>query len=943
MAVTADEILVRMIAQNQQYLAAMKQAQGSTSAVDQQLKTLRETMGRPMPNITPGPGLTVLAQQAGNARKEIRNLQFNLPNLAAQVNDIGVTAAGGMQPWLIALQQGAQLNQAFAGQSAQASMRGMAAAIRSVVSPQSLLIFALVGGAAALIQWGMGILRAGKDTETFQTHIEKAQEKLSEMEKSASDASSGGLDEMRKKYGEITEEIIAMTDAIDDRNTRLAEAGIKGALDAIKSENGMSLTQKLFDKSPVTADRGLVETDYVIQNINEKLKLGNSMSDRLRQSLADVFSAKTVSESADALAVVREELTAVVLAGGDGAKSAEALLGQFLDVEKSLKQFANLTDEGAGRIRAMADEAKLLADEINRAVEKAVELAASSEKERALANIGSRYANDPAGKARAEAELEFDSMVGEDARRLRSVDLLRQAYIANKVAAAEVTEQTRLQAEHDKESAAALEKQTAERTKDTALAQERIALLQSEAAVQQAINEFGKGSVEAERAKEAAAEATFRVWVDSLNVTADMKKELMQSYENALALSSVDIQTGIANAANEAARLTAELYAAVAAADRLATAGVTDVRRAQIELQYRKDPVGRAGALAEENFINTVGKDNLSLRGVDQDRREYVEASKEAARLVEQKNALNEADREAERLSKKKASGGGGAAKKIAGVDDKILKDIEALRAEAEVLNSVTDATDKYGNAVEAARKKAEMLQTLQNGGVAITDAVRLQVEQLGDAWLEAADKTDIARERLERMKSIGQEVSSSLKSAFDGAFDDAAGALENLGKQLAMITLKMSLMKLFPSVFGQGAFMDLGYADGGYTGAGGKNEAAGVVHRGEYVMDADTVRRAGGPSSFDALRRGLRGYSGGGYVGMPKVPTQQPASSMGGTQVKIIDQRGANAPPVEMKQERGPDGREVLVATIREEWARGSFDKSVKSRQGVGPRKVSR
>lgn len=37
------------------------------------------------------------------------------------------------------------------------------------------------------------------------------------------------------------------------------------------------------------------------------------------------------------------------------------------------------------------------------------------------------------------------------------------------------------------------------------------------------------------------------------------------------------------------------------------------------------------------------------------------------------------------------------------------------------------------------------------------------------------------------------------------------------------------------------GAF---GYAKGGYTGDGPANEVAGVVHRGEYVIPADQVKR---------------------------------------------------------------------------------------------------
>jgi hypothetical protein len=36
------------------------------------------------------------------------------------------------------------------------------------------------------------------------------------------------------------------------------------------------------------------------------------------------------------------------------------------------------------------------------------------------------------------------------------------------------------------------------------------------------------------------------------------------------------------------------------------------------------------------------------------------------------------------------------------------------------------------------------------------------------------------------------------------------------------------------------------GYAEGGFTGIGGKYEPAGIVHRGEWVMPAETVDRHG-------------------------------------------------------------------------------------------------
>lgn len=50
------------------------------------------------------------------------------------------------------------------------------------------------------------------------------------------------------------------------------------------------------------------------------------------------------------------------------------------------------------------------------------------------------------------------------------------------------------------------------------------------------------------------------------------------------------------------------------------------------------------------------------------------------------------------------------------------------------------------------------------------------------------------------------------------------------------------------------------GYSAGGYTGAGGVNEIAGPVHRGEVVWSQADVRRWGGWRAVDALRRGQVG-----------------------------------------------------------------------------------
>lgn len=88
-------------------------------------------------------------QRLGKAANDNINAMQSTPgNIAAQFQDIGVTAAGGMSPLIIGLQQGTQLSAAFAG-----GLGNLGAALRQVFSATALLTIGLVTGLAALIQY----------------------------------------------------------------------------------------------------------------------------------------------------------------------------------------------------------------------------------------------------------------------------------------------------------------------------------------------------------------------------------------------------------------------------------------------------------------------------------------------------------------------------------------------------------------------------------------------------------------------------------------------------------------------------------------------------------------------------------------------------------------------------------------------------------------------
>jgi len=118
---------------------AMQQADAHVIAYQQHLASL--------PKVVNG-AKSSLDRLGAAANDNINRLQATPGNIAAQFQDIGVTAAAGMSPMLIALQQGTQLSAAFAG----GGLKNLGAAFANLLSPTSLLTIGIVGLVAALLQ-----------------------------------------------------------------------------------------------------------------------------------------------------------------------------------------------------------------------------------------------------------------------------------------------------------------------------------------------------------------------------------------------------------------------------------------------------------------------------------------------------------------------------------------------------------------------------------------------------------------------------------------------------------------------------------------------------------------------------------------------------------------------------------------------------------------------
>ncbi|MUO83991.1 tape measure protein [Agrobacterium vitis] len=241
----------------------------------------------------------------------------------------------------------------------------------------------------------------------------------------------------------------------------------------------------------------------------------------------------------------------------------------------------------------------------------------------------------------------------------------------------------------------------------------------------------------------------------------------------------------------------------------------------------------------------------------------------------------------------------------------------------------------------EEARKKGDA--DWQNAK--LTPEQISKIEAASDAYAKQADVLRRVEEAQQNTEAAAREFYDTAKSAFSDvimgaeSFEDAlSGVLKKLGE--------LALNSAFDGLLGgssatssggwlTGIFKNLGFADGGYTGAGGKYEPAGVVHKGEYVFDADAVRKAGGPAGLDAMRKRLKGYSSGGYVGpsAPRMPDLSRAASSKASAVQIsinpvIDNRGASVEAVARQEQAMNKLQKTLpaqiITAVRDARARG-------------------
>ncbi|HWM81640.1 MAG TPA: tape measure protein [Pseudolabrys sp.] len=244
-------------------------------------------------------------------------------------------------------------------------------------------------------------------------------------------------------------------------------------------------------------------------------------------------------------------------------------------------------------------------------------------------------------------------------------------------------------------------------------------------------------------------------------------------------------------------------------------------------------------------------------------------------------------------------------------------RQIDLMGVEARTIDQTAAARERARVVVELETAAREANRKAGLASTEVTAAQRTQIEALADAYGKAAAQLEqlngplasYAREAANTDKQLQDLVVGGLNQFEDSLMDVISGTksaeeafkamtasiLNDIARMVIRMTVLGPLAKGIGGLFGfsEGGAVP-GFATGGYTGGGGKYQPAGVVHKGEYVFDADATRRIG----VKNLERLRQGFAEGGFVGSaPRLPNLRGG---GGAPINApvsvsIDARGAD------------------------------------------------
>ncbi|MGN7870967.1 phage tail tip lysozyme [Paracoccus sp. 22332] len=275
-------------------------------------------------------------------------------NVAAQGFDIGVTAAMGMHPLMIGLQQGSQLAQVATQMGGgKAALTGIAQGFMSLISPTTLATIALTTFGAVGIQW---LMKLGGETKSLEEAMADLEDSVGRLKDVNANARRGFAD-LAGEFGSTTEDAQKLLDVLAEIERRTAGRSAQATMSSLVNELGGGSMLGLRSESDQfgSLQRLFGEASWLTSGrISES---GSPLSFAVNTAMDGVIAAGKTDDIEAQIAAVETLFDAVTTAAeafGGLSKEEDAWLGKIGQALADLQRIKGLDENAAGIAQAEA-------------------------------------------------------------------------------------------------------------------------------------------------------------------------------------------------------------------------------------------------------------------------------------------------------------------------------------------------------------------------------------------------------------------------------------------------------------------------------------------------------------------------------------------------------------------------------------------------------------
>jgi hypothetical protein len=256
------------------------------------------------------------AAQMGRFNGVASGMSAQTGNIAAQFQDIGVQLAGGQSPFLIALQQGTQLNGVFTSMGGGIRQVGPAlmTAFSSLLSPLSLATIGVIAFGGAIFQWFTGSQEKAKSLEEAIGDVSSA---VSDLQRITDLLDGTDLTGIREQFGGLTADVVQLLSLQRELAVMDAMRGISDAISAARDSMDGWITTSLG-------------------GIREAFDTTDRAARQIQKLMEEIAAATTPQEALDRTVALRKELEAIPMQ--NMSAEAFALVRGIVEGESALRQ-----------------------------------------------------------------------------------------------------------------------------------------------------------------------------------------------------------------------------------------------------------------------------------------------------------------------------------------------------------------------------------------------------------------------------------------------------------------------------------------------------------------------------------------------------------------------------------------------------------------------------